>query len=414
MTQYARPDSDVSVGGWTTADLYAKIDETPYSDADEIQAQVRASNQTCEVGLSDVTDPTSSSAHVIKIRAKFSTNNSRTATLDVLLIEGTTTRATFNTGTLTTGYAEYSYTLSGAEADAISDYTNLRLRFVGKMNAGGSGTSCITFVSWAEVGVPDATVNGSVLAVAATASAAAGTPTVAGSGGGTDGSVTGVVATANAAGLAPLVSGECILGPPVATASAAGSAPTVAGAAAVVGVVGAASAAGIPPAVAASGAAVITAVTATASAVGVAPALTAEAAVTGVAGAADAAAPEPAVTAESGGNVTAVAALATATAATSAPDVGGAGGVAGVAAVGAAGALAPTVAARIVSVGGLAVVCGTLGGRGFAAGVSAGRFMRARLAQAAGAGTDGRELSGAAGAGMDGRELAGSPETGSW
>lgn len=156
MTQYARPDSDVSVGGWTTADLYAKIDESSYSDADEITASVRTGNQTCEVGLSDVTDPASAATHVVKIRAKFSTNGSRTATIDVLLVQGSTTRASYNTGNLTTGYAEYSYTLSESEANAITDYTDLRLRLIGKMNAGGTGALCSTYVSWAEFSCPDA------------------------------------------------------------------------------------------------------------------------------------------------------------------------------------------------------------------------------------------------------------------
>ncbi|GAI29745.1 unnamed protein product, partial [marine sediment metagenome] len=52
--------------------------------------------------------------------------------------------------TLTTSFVTYSYTLTTAEADNITDYANLRLKFVGNSSA----AKCV-HVSWAEFEVPD-------------------------------------------------------------------------------------------------------------------------------------------------------------------------------------------------------------------------------------------------------------------
>ena len=189
MTQYGRPESDVSTGGWATAPLYAKIDEETANDADEISAETRFSNQTFEVGLAAVDDPGASGDHVVRVRGKFWTSGSRTATLDVVLRQGSTTIGSWNTGNLGTGYATYAFTLSGSEADAITDYGALALQVTGKMNAGGSGFSCITYVSWAEFACPDA-AGGTVYYQSAAGSAAPAGGLVRRAGKGAAGSVT--------------------------------------------------------------------------------------------------------------------------------------------------------------------------------------------------------------------------------
>lgn len=121
--QIIRPTSDVSDGAWlasTGSDLYAMLDETTASDSDYIYA---TSASTAEVGLGVASDPVSSTGHIIRYRAK------GTGTLTVKLMQGTTTIAT-HVPTLTTSYQDFSFTLSGAEADSITDYSNLRLQFV--------------------------------------------------------------------------------------------------------------------------------------------------------------------------------------------------------------------------------------------------------------------------------------------
>lgn len=144
MTQYARPDSDISTGSWTSTPLYQSIDEETASDADYIQSTTNS--DTCEIGLSTVTDPSSSSNHIIKYRARKAGQGG----LTVYLFDGTTQIAS-HTPTLTTVFADYSYTLTSGEADNISDYSDLRLKFTCSVGLfGGSG------VSWADFEIPDA------------------------------------------------------------------------------------------------------------------------------------------------------------------------------------------------------------------------------------------------------------------
>lgn len=161
MTQYAYPDADVDAGAWTTTPLWSKTDDAPGAgDADYIDAAVRTGDATCELGLTEPTDPVSSSEHVIEVRAKYSTNNSRVGAVKVELYEdhifaGPLLRATLAMQTLTTSFATYSYTLSGAEADSLT-YSNMYVRITGHMNSGGAGTACNVQVASVRLSCPDA------------------------------------------------------------------------------------------------------------------------------------------------------------------------------------------------------------------------------------------------------------------
>ena len=156
MAQYARPDSDVSASNWTGS--YTAIDESSYDDADRLLGADNA-NGTTEKGLSDVTDPAASSGHVVRFRA-WQENNSHQRTLSVVLVQGSTVISTYAAFNLVKGTAtSYSWTLSSAEADAITDYTDLRLRFKsdGTVSTPPSSRSEV-YVSWAELEVPDSTL----------------------------------------------------------------------------------------------------------------------------------------------------------------------------------------------------------------------------------------------------------------
>lgn len=121
--QLLRPTSDISAGAWAPSsgsDLYAMLDEVAYDDADYIQT---TSASTSEVKFGTGLDPNSSTGHTIRYRAK------GTGTLTITLREGATLIAT-HTPTLTTSFQTFSFTLSGGEADLISNYADLRLRFV--------------------------------------------------------------------------------------------------------------------------------------------------------------------------------------------------------------------------------------------------------------------------------------------
>ena len=122
--QFARPTSDASAGAWTAStgsDLYAMIDETAASDADYITT-VNAS--TCEVALSTLSDPASSSGHIVRYRL-----SAEAGGVTVRLRQGTTTIASWTHSPAPSSLTNYAQTLSGGEADSITDYTALKLQF---------------------------------------------------------------------------------------------------------------------------------------------------------------------------------------------------------------------------------------------------------------------------------------------
>ncbi len=164
MAQYARPDSDVTKGNWDDPNgnnndiLYDDIDEETPSDSDYIESPDDPSSESCEVGLSDVTDPESSSGHTIRVRYQApESGGGQPATIDftIALMEGATERASWvEQPDPPTTWATASYTLTTGEADSIGNYANLRLRFTAN-KTGGARTTRIE-VSWAEFEVPDA------------------------------------------------------------------------------------------------------------------------------------------------------------------------------------------------------------------------------------------------------------------
>ena len=118
----ARPDGDVSDGTWSASsgsDLYAMIDEETPSDADYIEA---TSAGTCEVALSSINTPPAGWITTIRYRIL--------GDCTVSLRQGSTEVASWahspGPGSATT----YNQSLSSGEQASISDWTDLRLRFV--------------------------------------------------------------------------------------------------------------------------------------------------------------------------------------------------------------------------------------------------------------------------------------------
>ena len=159
MSQFARPDSDISNdGGWNTSPLWDDIDDSVDSpDANLVTVSISylASAKMFEVGLSDVIDPTSSSDHVVRVRGYFSRLVGAAAQfITVDLVEGTTVRATASIQ-LTLSETTHEFTLTGGEADAITSYSNLRLR-VSAEPPDGLNTENGLFINAAELRIPDA------------------------------------------------------------------------------------------------------------------------------------------------------------------------------------------------------------------------------------------------------------------
>lgn len=161
MAQFARPDSDTTItGAWTnevggTTNLFASIDEVASSDADYIESENNPdATALYEAGLSNVTDPASSSSHIIRYRMGKNTTAGRTINVVVALYQGTTLIASWTHNNID-ALTSYSQTLTGTQADAISDYTNLRFRFNPTVSGGGGSRKAR--IAWIELEVPNFT-----------------------------------------------------------------------------------------------------------------------------------------------------------------------------------------------------------------------------------------------------------------
>lgn len=149
VSQYARPDSTVSATGnasTTSGDYYTVVDEVSPDDGDYFYSEAVAPyGFDVELGLSNLTDPLDGESHVLK--ARLAKLTSASATCNVYLYQGATQIAAMSTPTLTLSPTTYTYTLSAAEANAITDYTDLTIRVV----TGDANVACF----WLEFGVPE-------------------------------------------------------------------------------------------------------------------------------------------------------------------------------------------------------------------------------------------------------------------
>ncbi len=170
MAQRSQPDNDDTIGSWTdeasgTTDIYLGIDEVTAEDTELVRSENDPSTSEYITGLSTITDPVLSSGHIVRFRTqKGETGGGQPGTINLIiqLREGTTTRASTTLSAISTGFADGSFTLTGGEADAITDYSNLNIRFEADKSA-GARTSWAE-VSWAEFEVPNVGGGRTVLA----------------------------------------------------------------------------------------------------------------------------------------------------------------------------------------------------------------------------------------------------------
>lgn len=153
MAQFARPNSDIlrdqmlnEIDGDT--DLYLSIDETSADDGDYIYGD---RTYALVVGLSTVPDPAVNTGHKIKCRGY---TEGGTMTVQIRLREdlggGTYTDRAEGVFSFTGSVADFEYTLSGAEADAITDYSALTFEIIFSTQNG------LRYVTQAYLEVPDA------------------------------------------------------------------------------------------------------------------------------------------------------------------------------------------------------------------------------------------------------------------
>jgi len=164
-TQFARPDQDISKDNWDDAAggdndniLYDEINESTQNDANYSTSGALSlldTTETWEVGLSNVVDPQSSSNHIVRYTYGKDSSGGNVINLTVLLMQGTTQIASWSHSNIGTGFTLATQTLSAAQADSITNYSDLRLRFTATYSSGIIARSAQ--ISWAELEVPPAT-----------------------------------------------------------------------------------------------------------------------------------------------------------------------------------------------------------------------------------------------------------------
>lgn len=126
MAQFARPSSDVLTTGWTPTPggtLFSTVDEAVTDDADFINT---GATVTVKFGLSSITDPVSSTGHIIRVRARTTSGGTITAAL-TSSGGGTTYYPATSIGVLAGSFTDYALTLSGPQADSITNYATMEL-----------------------------------------------------------------------------------------------------------------------------------------------------------------------------------------------------------------------------------------------------------------------------------------------
>ena len=128
MAQFARPDADVQLDGWTDPS-FSVIDEVVADDGDKTVSPLAPTADTLIVGLSDVEDPQVDTGHIVRYRYQKNAAGGAQIDLDVRLLQTAVEIAAWNHTNIANGWTTAAQTLSAPQAQSISDYTALRLEF---------------------------------------------------------------------------------------------------------------------------------------------------------------------------------------------------------------------------------------------------------------------------------------------
>lgn len=138
-SQHLAPSADSVDGTWTDqgggTSLAAAIGEAVFSDTDYIQSVDSPSAAGCRVKLAAGSDPALSTGHVIHWRVRKNVAG-QTVDMTVKLYQGGgnvlgagTLIATRTRNNVSTAFATFDETLTGTEADSITNYADLYLEF---------------------------------------------------------------------------------------------------------------------------------------------------------------------------------------------------------------------------------------------------------------------------------------------
>ncbi len=144
MTQFGRPSADTyNADGWeeddgTAVAIYDQIDEVVADDGDYIRSPLIPTADVYVTKLTAIEDPLASTGHIVRVRRAKSAAGGDTIVLTVQLRQGyvnegspgTLIATPMNAVTIDEVWTTSEYTLSAAEADAITAYGDLYLRYV--------------------------------------------------------------------------------------------------------------------------------------------------------------------------------------------------------------------------------------------------------------------------------------------
>lgn len=149
-----RPDALVdNTGVWTTSPLWSDIDDPIESgDGSTVTSDTSpTSTEPFTVGVSDMSDEATSAGHFLKLRGAKSSATGANYDIVCELREGYTSEASQGTLIATVGLTNKAdatletviRTLTTAEANSITDYTDLQFRCWGAKNGGGANNSVV-------------------------------------------------------------------------------------------------------------------------------------------------------------------------------------------------------------------------------------------------------------------------------
>lgn len=144
MAQFGRPSTDTTNdGAWTdqgggSTSIFASIDESVASDTDYIKTVAAPTSDVYVTKLTTIEDPVSSAGHIVRWRRGKDASGGATVNETVQLRQGYVNEGSPGTLIATAAsaaatpdtFTTTTYTLSGAEADAITNYADLFLRFL--------------------------------------------------------------------------------------------------------------------------------------------------------------------------------------------------------------------------------------------------------------------------------------------
>lgn len=157
MAQFFRPIQDISVTSITGN--YTTIDESVASDTDFLYS-ANGISTTYECLLTSLNAPSLKTGHLFRYRISRTNNGvlntSGTASSVVTSLYQGTTLIASDTSKTAGAWTSYTFTLSEAQAQTITDYSDLRLRFAITGGGGSTANKRGLGISWAELETPNA------------------------------------------------------------------------------------------------------------------------------------------------------------------------------------------------------------------------------------------------------------------